>query len=48
MIRKAYVEMFQALCMNRSRSRRMLCHLILLWEGLQLDVCNFSTPGHGI
>lgn len=24
--------------MNRSRMRRMLCHLILDWDGLQLDV----------
>lgn len=32
-----YLEIFRALCMNRSRMRRMLCHLILDWDGLQLD-----------
>lgn len=27
--------------MNRSRMRRMLCHLVLEWDGLQLDVCDW-------
>lgn len=29
--------------MNRSRMRRLLCHLILLWDGVQLDVCDLCS-----
>ena len=36
--RQAYLDIFRAMCMNRSRMRRMLCHLILEWENIQLEV----------
>lgn len=43
MLGKFYLEVFRALCMNRSRMRRMLCHLVLDWDGLQLDVGDFDA-----
>ncbi|MCJ1390800.1 hypothetical protein MMC18_003661 [Xylographa bjoerkii] len=32
-----YLDTFRAINMNRSRTRRMLCHTILDWENIQLD-----------
>lgn len=29
--------------MNRSRMRRTLCHLVLDWESVQLEVCSFLS-----
>ncbi|MCJ1415382.1 hypothetical protein MMC32_001714 [Xylographa parallela] len=34
---QSYLETLRALNMNRSRTRRMLCHTILDWENIQLD-----------
>lgn len=34
----AYLEIYRVLCQNRSRSRRMMCHLIQEWERVQMDV----------
>ena len=38
MLIQAYFDMFRTLCMNRSRMRRMLCHLAIDWDNIQLDV----------
>ena len=35
--------MFRTLCMNRSRLRRMLCHLVLDWDGIQYDAENLDA-----
>ena len=35
---QCYFDMFRTLCMNRSRMRRMLCHLAIDWDNVQLDV----------
>ncbi|MCJ1399551.1 hypothetical protein MMC11_002753 [Xylographa trunciseda] len=32
-----YLDVLRAMNMNRSRTRRMLCHTILDWENIQLD-----------
>ena len=41
---QAYFDMFRTLCMNRSRMRRMLCHLAIDWDNIQLDVSySFTT-----
>ncbi|KAL8773941.1 MAG: hypothetical protein Q9209_001371 [Squamulea sp. 1 TL-2023] len=32
-----FLDIFRAICMNRSRMRRMLCHLVLDWETVQLE-----------
>ncbi|KAI4239402.1 MAG: hypothetical protein LQ349_000423 [Xanthoria aureola] len=32
-----FLDIFRAICMNRSRARRMLCHLVLEWESVQLE-----------
>ncbi|KAI4253463.1 MAG: hypothetical protein LQ352_003678 [Teloschistes flavicans] len=37
-----FLDMFRALCMNRSRMRRMLCHLIVDWENVQLEAENLD------
>ncbi|KAI9840780.1 MAG: hypothetical protein M1837_001310 [Sclerophora amabilis] len=34
---QSYLDLFRALCQNRSRIRRTLCHTILDWEQLQID-----------
>ncbi|CAK7202280.1 N-alpha-acetyltransferase, non-catalitic subunit [Sporothrix eucalyptigena] len=34
----AYLEIFRTLCQNRSRSRRMMCHILQEWEQVQIDV----------
>ncbi|KAL9047417.1 MAG: hypothetical protein Q9214_000008 [Letrouitia sp. 1 TL-2023] len=39
----AYLDLFRAMCMNRSRMRRMLCHLILDWESIQLEAENLDV-----
>ncbi|KAL9614381.1 MAG: hypothetical protein Q9167_001110 [Letrouitia subvulpina] len=39
----AFLDMFRAMCMNRSRMRRMLCHLILDWESIQLEAENLDA-----
>ncbi|CAK7270961.1 N-alpha-acetyltransferase, non-catalitic subunit [Sporothrix epigloea] len=33
----SYLEIFRTLCQNRSRSRRMLCHVLQEWEQIQID-----------
>ncbi|KAL9588484.1 MAG: hypothetical protein Q9203_002705 [Teloschistes exilis] len=38
-----FLDMFRALCMNRSRMRRMLCHLIVDWESVQLEAENLDV-----
>ncbi|KAL8632754.1 hypothetical protein Q9189_001459 [Teloschistes chrysophthalmus] len=38
-----FLDMFRALCMNRSRMRRMLCHLIVDWENVQLEAENLDV-----
>ncbi|KAL8817087.1 MAG: hypothetical protein Q9223_004014 [Gallowayella weberi] len=37
-----FLDIFRALCMNRSRTRRMLCHLILSWESVQVEAENLD------
>ena len=34
---EAYIDIFRGLCMNRSRMRRILCHLVIDWDNIQLD-----------
>lgn len=34
----AYLEIFRTLCQNRSRARRMMCHILQEWEHVQMDV----------
>ncbi|KAL8718478.1 MAG: hypothetical protein Q9225_004392 [Loekoesia sp. 1 TL-2023] len=38
-----FLDMLRAICMNRSRMRRMLCHLILDWESIQLETENLDV-----
>ncbi|KAL6720174.1 N-alpha-acetyltransferase, non-catalitic subunit [Lecanora helva] len=38
-----YLDIFRTLCMNRSRLRRMLCHLVLEWESVQVDAETYDT-----
>ncbi|KAL8728353.1 MAG: hypothetical protein Q9181_005374 [Wetmoreana brouardii] len=38
-----FLDMFRAICMNRSRMRRMLCHLVLDWESVQLEAENLDV-----
>ncbi|KJR85419.1 amino-acid N-acetyltransferase subunit Mak10 [Sporothrix schenckii 1099-18] len=33
----AYLEIFRTLCQNRSRARRMMCHILHEWERVQMD-----------
>lgn len=33
--------------MNRSRARRMLCHLVMEWESVQLEVSDCLPPVDG-
>ncbi|CAK7227713.1 N-alpha-acetyltransferase, non-catalitic subunit [Sporothrix bragantina] len=33
----SYLEIFRTLCQNRSRSRRMMCHILQEWEQVQMD-----------
>ena len=41
---QSYLDIIRAISMNRSRMRRMLCHIIVDWDNLQLDVrCVTST-----
>ena len=39
----SYLEIYRTMCQNRSRSRRMMCHLLREWETLQLDVEEIDT-----
>lgn len=32
------LSLFQKLCMNRPRLRRMLCHALLEWDAFQTEV----------
>lgn len=32
-----YLDIFRTLCMNRSRLRRILCHLVLEWDSVQFE-----------
>ncbi|KAL9104451.1 MAG: hypothetical protein Q9163_000603 [Psora crenata] len=36
----AFLDIYVTLCMNRSRLRRILCHLVLEWETIQLEAEN--------
>ncbi|KAL8918943.1 MAG: hypothetical protein Q9208_007053 [Pyrenodesmia sp. 3 TL-2023] len=36
------LDMFRAICMNRSRMRRMLCHLVMDWESVQVEAENLD------
>ncbi|KAL8944918.1 MAG: hypothetical protein Q9216_000079 [Gyalolechia sp. 2 TL-2023] len=38
-----FLDMLRAICMNRSRMRRMLCHLVLDWESVQLQAENLDV-----
>ncbi|KAL8912645.1 MAG: hypothetical protein Q9171_002370 [Xanthocarpia ochracea] len=38
-----FLDIFRAICMNRSRTRRMLCHLVLDWETVQLEAENLDV-----
>ncbi|KAL8670100.1 MAG: hypothetical protein Q9168_005345 [Polycauliona sp. 1 TL-2023] len=38
-----FLDIFRALCMNRSRTRRMLCHLVLEWESVQIEAENLDV-----
>ncbi|KAL8660163.1 MAG: hypothetical protein Q9226_000069 [Calogaya cf. arnoldii] len=38
-----FLDIFRAICMNRSRARRMLSHLVLEWESVQLDAENLDV-----
>ncbi|KAL9005096.1 MAG: hypothetical protein Q9188_002116 [Gyalolechia gomerana] len=38
-----FLDVLRAICMNRSRMRRMLCHLVLDWEGVQLEAENLDV-----
>jgi hypothetical protein len=35
---QSYIDIFRAICQNRSRIRRTLCHTLRDWESLQMDV----------
>ncbi|KAL8971077.1 MAG: hypothetical protein Q9183_001225 [Haloplaca sp. 2 TL-2023] len=37
-----FLDMFRVIAMNRSRMRRMLCHLVLDWETVQLQAENLD------
>ena len=37
-ITQPFLDMLRTLCMNRSRLRRMLCHIVLDWDNVQFDV----------
>ncbi|EPE03747.1 mak10 subunit [Ophiostoma piceae UAMH 11346] len=39
----SYLEIYRTMCQNRSRSRRMMCHLLREWETLQMDVEEIDT-----
>lgn len=39
----AFFDIFRANCMNRSRMRRMLCHLVIDWDNVQLDAETIDT-----
>ena len=41
---QSFLDIFRAICQNRSRIRRTLCHTIQDWDGLQLDVRNTCPP----
>ncbi|KAI9782199.1 MAG: hypothetical protein M1839_005313 [Geoglossum umbratile] len=34
---QSYIDIFRAICQNRSRIRRTLCHTLRDWESLQMD-----------
>jgi hypothetical protein len=38
-----YLDIFRTLCMNRSRLRRMLCHLVLEWDSVQFEAEGVDT-----
>ena len=38
-----FLDIFRTLCMNRSRLRRMLCHLVLEWDNIQYEAENVDT-----
>ncbi|KAL9060814.1 MAG: hypothetical protein Q9206_000860 [Seirophora lacunosa] len=38
-----FLDMFRAVCMNRPRMRRMLCHLVSDWESVQLEAENLDV-----
>ncbi|KAL8963450.1 MAG: hypothetical protein Q9193_000282 [Seirophora villosa] len=38
-----FLDMFRAICMNRPRMRRMLCHLVSDWESVQLEAENLDV-----
>ncbi|KAL8759352.1 MAG: hypothetical protein Q9199_000831 [Rusavskia elegans] len=38
-----FLDIFRAICMNRSRARRMLCHLVMEWESVQLEAENLDV-----
>lgn len=37
-----FLDVLRAICMNRSRMRRMLCHLVLDWENVQMEAENLD------
>ncbi|KAL9124316.1 MAG: hypothetical protein Q9217_006342 [Psora testacea] len=39
----AFLDIYVTLCMNRSRLRRMLSHLVLEWETIQLEAENIDV-----
>lgn len=43
---QSYLDVFRAICQNRSRIRRTLCHTIQDWDELQLDVCPLGNLPH--
>ncbi|KAA6410043.1 MAG: amino-acid N-acetyltransferase subunit Mak10 [Lasallia pustulata] len=40
---QSYLDIFRAICMNRERTRRMLCHMIVDWDNIQLDAEELDT-----
>ncbi|KAL8950532.1 MAG: hypothetical protein Q9222_003442 [Ikaeria aurantiellina] len=38
-----FLDIFRALCMNRSRMRRLLCHLTSDWETVQIEAEDLDT-----
>ncbi|KAI4290696.1 MAG: hypothetical protein L6R35_000003 [Caloplaca aegaea] len=39
----SFLDIFRAVCMNRPRMRRMLCHLVSDWESVQLEAENLDV-----
>lgn len=37
-----FVDTVRAACLNRCRIRRTVCHTVVDWDNLQMEVCKYT------